>query len=351
MGGLPIVMINMNELKSRLQLLRGKYKDKSGKSLFYQTLDEEIKECYPDEVYQAYLNKNPYAKLDPAYTGVVRVGNRGKKYGLSPLFRALPSSILLQTFRKSDEVNAKARAKKILWQSFKDDVVKADPARNFTKEMAFAHKELRAAYSQPGSVVYSAPSFIGTLAYVNPQSDLIDEKTISHYLSREMATLGIGFLFSSGSNQSVSAASISLEQLMKTINSISEQFEEIFKRWYEVVLKDKGYDPSYAPDIKILDSEALEIKLKMELAKFLYSILNLSMKTTLSVLGYDAEEEKQIRDKENKDGYDTTFSPRAGSFNAPSNQNTDKKAGRPEGEENDKQGYDENYNDNARPNE
>jgi hypothetical protein len=180
---------------------------------------------------------------------------------------------------------------------------------------------------------------------------LIDEKTISHYLSREMATLGIGFLFSSGSNQSVSAASISLEQLMKTINSISEQFEEIFKRWYEVVLKDKGYDPSYAPDIKILDSEALEIKLKMELAKFLYSILNLSMKTTLSVLGYDAEEEKQIRDKENKDGYDTTFYPRAGSFNAPSNQNTDKKAGRPEGEENDKQGYDENYNDNARPNE
>lgn len=346
-GGLPVVMVNMTELKTRIQAARGQYKDKAGKSLFYQTLDEEILECYPDEVYQAYIKKDPYAKLNPIYTGVVRVGNRGKKYGLSPLFRALPSSILLQTFRKSDEVNAKARSKKILWQSFKDDIAKADPNRNFTKEMAFAHKELRAAYSQTGSVLYSAPSYIGKLEYVNPQSDLIDEKTISHYLSREMATLGIGFLFSSGSNQSVSAANISLEQLMKSINSISEQFEEIFKRWYEVVLQDKGFDPSYAPNIKILDSEALDFKLRKEWATTLYTIFNLSLRTSLEVMGIDLDDEKVKRKAENDEKLDTDiFYSRQTAYTSSGSDKADPpNNGRPKSDNpTDKQVYDENYN-------
>ncbi len=349
-GGLPVVMINMTELKSRIQNSRSQYKDRAGKSLFYQTLDEEIMECFPDEVYQAYLKKDPYAKLNPVYTGVVRVGNRGKKYGLSPLFRALPSSILLQTFRKSDEVNAKARSKKILWQSFKDDVAKIDPDRNFTKEMAFAHKELRAAYSQTGSVLYSAPSYIGKLEYVNPQSDLIDEKTISHYLSREMSTLGIGFLFSSGSNQSVSAANISLEQLMKSINSISEQFEEIFKRWYEVVLQDKGFDPSYAPNIKILDSEALDFELRKEWATTLYTIFNLSMRTSLEVMGIDLDDEKAKRKAENDEKLEELFFVRSTAYTSSGSGKVDPpNNGRPKGEENDKQNYDQNYNQDARP--
>jgi hypothetical protein len=338
-GGEPIVLIDINELKSRLQKLG--FKTRAGKNMFFPTIGDEIKANYPPEVYQAYVNKEPYAELDIRYSYVVRIGNDGGLYGVSPIFRALPASLILQSFYKSDEVTSRASAKKLLVQIMRENMLGDNGDKRPTTEMAFAHKELLKAYRQSGSVVYSAPAWIESVSYCEPKIGLTDVNIYRYHLNRVMASLGITFLSPESANQSVSTATISLEQLMKAINSIMEQFEDMFKKWYAQVLIDSGYDPTYAPDIKILDSEALEFKLKKELATFVYSQLNLSMRTALEILGYNLEEEVQRREEENQRGFDKIFTPRASQFTSSGNE----KNGRPPAEEEtDKTQYDDEYN-------
>lgn len=348
-GGDPVVLIDMVELKSRLQKVG--FKTRAGKNMFFPTIDEEIRQNYPEPVYEAFKNKDPYAKLDVKYTGVARIGNRGKRYGLSPIFRSLSSALILQAFYRSDELNSKARSKKILWQSLKKETLGPQFDRNPANEMAFAHSELLKAYKQKGSVVYTAPAWVEALGYAEPKSDLIDTKTVAYHLNREMSTLGIGFLSMEGANQSVSTATISLEQLMKTINSVTEQFEEIFRKWYMQILIDEENDPSYAPDIKILDSEALAFELKKELATTLYTIFNLSMKTSLEILGIDLEDEKAKRKAENDDKLEQLFFVRSTAYTSSGNGKVDPPGnGRPQSKTpTEKNQYDQNYNQNARP--
>jgi hypothetical protein len=286
-------LIDINELKSRLQKVG--YKTRAGKNMFFPTIEEEIRDNYPESVYTAYKNKDPYAELDVKYSGVIRIGNQGKKYGLSPIFRALSSAVILQAFYKSDEVNSKARSKKVLAQYLKKELLGIDGSKNPLQQQAFSHSEMLKSYKQPGSIIYTAPAYVEKIEYVEPKSDMIDTKTVGFHMNREMNTLGISFLSTEAANQSVSTASISLEQLMKTINSISSQHEEVLHKWYMQILQDEDGAPEYAPTITVLYSEALEFALKKELAQFLYSTLNLSLRTALETLGYDVEEETHAR--------------------------------------------------------
>lgn len=61
-NGIPYVLIDIRELTNRLQ--KTTIKGKKNRPLFFGSLAEEIKNNYPEEVYQAYINKEHYAKLD-----------------------------------------------------------------------------------------------------------------------------------------------------------------------------------------------------------------------------------------------------------------------------------------------
>ena len=147
----------------------------------------------------------------------------------------------------------------------------------------------------------------------------------------------------SASDSSISSAKISLEQLMRNINSISKSVEDVLVKFYRQVLIDEGLPPVLAPSIKIIDSEALEFDLKVRLVDVLYSKLNCSLKTALQTLGYDFEDEYTKRKEENALGVDSEFYARETLYTKSGNSDNDKDTGRPKGEENDKQVYDENY--------
>lgn len=348
-AGERVVMIDMNELKNRL--VRSGFKLRNGKDMFFPSVEDELRDNYPEEVYEAYKAKNPYAKLNVARTGLIQIGKLNGFYGVSPIFRALLSSLILQGFYKSDELNSKARSKKILLQILRQPSNLTPNAGLDIQGQAYAHKEIIKAYRQPGSVVYTAPNNVEKVEYIEPKADMVNIDTVAFHLNREMSTLGIGFLSMESSNQSVSTAKISLEQLMKTINSITRQIERVFKKFYEQVLIDSGLDPSYAPNISILDSEYLEFSLRKELAQTLYTMFNGSLRTALELLGIDLDDEADRRRKEKEDGLEEVFTPRVSMYtnNGKSPQSKDSPDnGRPKGEENDKQGYDETYNDDAR---
>lgn len=347
-NGNPIALINMSKLKSGLS--KSFLKDKKNKALFFEKQEDEVKNNYPDEVYQAYKNNDTYAKLDARRCGVVRIDNMERKYGVSPLFCALKPALMLETFDLADRVNAKAKAKKIVVQFLDPVLLGPNGDRKGYSEQAVAHDNLMRAWKQ-NTVLVTTPPYVKDIKYVEPKTEMTNIETVKQYRSREMSALGIGFMNSDG-QQTVSTAKVSFDQLIRTVNQIGEQIEDILKRWYRIRLEDAGIDAMFSPEVKITSSEMMSIDTKMSYAQKLYTIFNASADTAFDAIGLSAAEEVQKRLQEREDGYEDALAPRQTSYTASggsgSSGDSDKKTGRPKGEETEKQIYDQQRNEDSK---
>ena len=346
-NGQPVVLINMSKLKSALS--KSMLKDKKNKALFFENQETEIQNNYPDEVYQAFKNGDTYAKLDVDHCGVIRIGNMGQKYGVSPLFRALRPALMLETFDTSDRVNAKAKAKKIIWQQLDPELMGPNKDKKGFSEQVTAHDNLLRAWKQNTVLVTTAP-YVKDIKYVEPKVEMTNIETVKQYRNREMAALGISFLNTDG-QQTVSTAKVSLDQLMKNIGKIAEQIEDVLKRWYRIRLEDAGVDPMYCPDVKVSTTEMMGMEMKKAIAQFLFTTLNCSYKTAYEYMGLHAEDELRKRQAETEEGYDDVFVARQTSYTSTGNSSggdSDKKTGRPKGEETEKQIYDQQRNEDSK---
>lgn len=345
-NGINYVLIDIRELTNRLQ--KTTIKGKKNRPLFFNNITEEIKNNYPPEVYQAYINKEHYAKLDLRHTGLNRFCNMNRKYGLTPVFKALKPSLMLDTFDKADTINAKAKAKKIIHQVLRKEVMGQTYEKKGLEEMAYAHENLAAAWKNP-TVLYTSPPCVEKIEYVEPSVETTDTDTINRYRSRVTSALGISFLNTDG-NQTVSTANISIKQLMKTINKITEQEEVILFRWYSIILEDNGIPQEYCPTPHILDTELLEFEMRKDLSELLYSKFNCSYETAYSLVGINVRDEVEKRKEEKRLGYEDILTVHPTSYNS-SGDESDSEGGRPSGTTNDgntvneqKMEYDQNYN-------
>ena len=347
-NGQPVVLINMSKLKSALS--KSMLKDKKNKALFFENQETEIQNNYPDEVYQAFKNGDTYAKLDVDHCGVIRIGNIGPKYCVSPLFRALRPALMLETFDTSDRVNAKAKAKKIIWQQLDPALMGPNNDKKGFAEQVTAHDNLLRAWKQNTVLVTTAP-YVKDIKYVEPKVEMTNIETVKQYRNREMAALGISFLNTDG-QQTVSTAKVSLDQLMKNIGKIAEQIEDVLKRWYRIRLEDAGVDTMYCPDVKVSTTEMMGMEMKKAIAQFLFTTLNCSYKTAYEYMGLHAEDELRKRQAETEEGYDDVFVARQTSYTSTGNSggggDSDKKTGRPKGEETEKQIYDQQRNEDSK---
>lgn len=320
--GEPCLLININELKNRLQ--KTQKKTKRGKALFFDSVEEEIKQNYPDEVYKSFKSKESYAKLNIKNSGIIRINNLNRKYGLSSVFRSLKSSIMLETLEKADRINAKAKSKKIIFQELHKEIMGADFSKPGFEEMAYAHGSLMQAWKNE-TVVYTGAPFVKDVRYVEPKTENININNFNYHRNKQMTSLGIGFL-NVGNGQTFTAANISITELMKTINKITEQLEDILEKWYRVVLQNNNIPIEYCPSIKLIDSEELDKELKLKLAELLYSKFNSSYETAYGILGINIEDEKQRRIKENENKFDEIFTPRLTAY---TNSGDGNSSGRP----------------------
>lgn len=130
---------------------------------------------------------------------------------------------------------------------------------------------------------------------------------------------------------------------MKCINSISEQVERAIEHYYRKVLEINGIGPEYCPSVQVIDSEMLEMDMRMELSKMLYTTFGVSRETAFGLVGIDVEDERVKREKEDANGLSDIFRPYATSYNSDGGE--EDTGGRPaDSEDPDKQGYDETYN-------
>lgn len=353
-NGRPIVLINIQKLKDALS--KTMLKDKKRQPLFFNTQDEEVEANYPPEVYEAYKNNDTYAKLDVDMTGVLRIGNIGRKYGVSPFLRALKPALMLETFDTADRTNAKARNKKIIVQYLNEKILGSNCERNGYAQQLVAHNNLLSAWKQ-STVVVTPPAYVKSIEYVEPKVEMTNIDTVRQYRNREMAALGISFMNSDGT-QTVSTANISLGQLMKNIDKICEQLESVFKDWAMLVLRENNVDAEYCPDIKISASEMMSMDMKKALSGYLFSTLGCSYETAYKMIGVDIADERARREKENGNDYDSIFTPHSTAYTTSSGGNSnsgsggnntsdseESKVGRPKGEATEKQAYDKARND------
>lgn len=341
-NGNPYILIDIRELTSRLQ--KTTIKGRKNKPLFFNSIVDEIKNNYPPEVYQAYINKEHYAKLDIQRCGVNRFCNMNRKYGLTPVFKALKPNLMLDTFDEADKINAKAKAKKIIHQVLRSELLGTEGNRKGLEEMAYAHENLVKAFRNP-TVLYTSPPFVEKIEYVEPKVEMSNVDSINQYRSRVTSALGISFLNTDG-KQTVSTANISIKQLMKTINKIAEQEEKILEQWYCLILQENDIPLEYCPTPHILDAELLEFEMRKDLSELLFSKYNCSYSTAYELVGMDVRDEIEKRKQEKELGYEEILSVHPTSYNSSGDStDSDNKGGRPSGSDDEqKQEYDSDYN-------
>lgn len=347
-NGNPVVQINIKEWQNRLK--KNYPKNKKGQALFFKDLEEEVKNNFPPEVYEAYKNGESSCRLDWKRTGVLRINNLGYKYGVSHFFSALRPTVMLEEIEAADSINNKAKSKKIIHQKLRKEVM--GPNTNYDRKgidiAVYAHNELMNAWGNQTVVITTLPA-VESITYVEPTVEGTPTEKIALYRNEKMTALGITFL--DPELNSVSSANISLKQLMKTVDHIAGQLDDVLHRFYAVWLEEQGIEIAYTPDVCILDADQMEMSAKIDLAKFLFSTLNISYDTTLEVLNMDKDDEYAKRLAENEDGFTEVFAPRASQYTSSGDTGDDGNAGRPTGKDPDKKGkqdYDGNYNKNNR---
>ena len=326
-GGEPVVMIDMDELKSKLE--HNLPKRKGGKAYFFEKYEQELTAAYPKKIVEAFRNKDKYAILDHRKCGVMRAGEDGDGtalYGVSQMLRAMDDIVVLEGFTNVDDAASKVKAKNILVQILRKEILGPTGERKTFNEAAFAHGELCRAVKNK-ICVYTGTAAVEDVKWIEPKSSLVDVNNVTLYENRALSTLGVGFLAHGSGNTAVSS-NVSLTQLLRQINYISEQLEHILEKFVIVVLQEHGIEAEYAPRFSIVDSEQLEAGLRIEFAKFLYGTLNCSRRTVLETVNIDIADETDRRKEENDSGLDEIFKPYSIAYTNTQNTNKDD-TGRP----------------------
>lgn len=303
------VVFNIAELIGRLTDIDTTY---ATTIVFNEDIAQQLKQYYPKEVYDAYVQRKVAVKLDSNNTGLIRTNNRGRQYGLSPIFKALNPALKLEIQEKSDSVNSKARGKKIIFQEINEKLLGEDGTNIDLAPTVHAHKELLNAWKNDIVLITGAP-WVKDIRYVEPKIDNTQTDNLSYYRSKTLSALGISFL-NGDSKTGLASMQINLQELLQQIDKISKQLEDVMNKWYKVMLTNEGLPLEYAPTIKILDSELMETEVRMKIAEFLFSKMSASYETTFALLGIDMETERIRREKENEEGLNEIFMPRMTSY-------------------------------------
>ena len=136
-----------------------------------------------------------------------------KPYGVSPIFKSLKNYIMVNTFSNADKINTNAKAKKIIHQTLRKELIENGDGDEHYNQMAYAHNNLMESLRQTTSVV-TTPAYVESIKYVEPSVNLTDTNIKNSYEKAFANDLGISFL-TLDNGSTVATAGISVDQLMK----------------------------------------------------------------------------------------------------------------------------------------
>lgn len=304
-GGTNLVTLDTRELKTRMDNEYKKYRNLKTKYNFVdfkQAILEVIKEEYPEEVSNAVSVNDSVAILNPERVGVARVNNLKGQYGISPLFKALKSLLLLEQIDVADSKVIIGKTKKIVFQKLSDKLMDGtSPGASgkifAKKESAYAQGALLTAMTEE-VVVYTGQPFVDSLQIIEPKTELTDPNTIKQHKDDIINAVGIGFTTNQGNG--VAVTEYIYDDLLKTINKIvKREIEPILNKYIQVVMREFGFDVALSPKIEIQSTEMLDLDSLSKVVELYRNKLNLSMETIFEAIGLDIEDETYKRLNEN----------------------------------------------------
>lgn len=214
--------------------------------------------------------------------------------------------------RKADVTTSQMKQRTLITQILRKEALGTDGQKKGLALADYAHQALMAALATKSSVYTCAP-FVEKVMYVAPPKDESSVEKMSAYIKSVLSGLGIGYVDTEAAT--ATGSKISLEELMRTIDSIAEQVESMLYDYFKVVLLASGIDVANCPKIKIMDSKAMDMAMRKELAEFIYNKLNGSLRTAYDLVGVDFDSEAERLVKEKEEGMDQVFVPHSTAYN------------------------------------
>ena len=303
-------------------------KTRKNKALYFENIKKEIKANYPQEIYKAYNDRENYVKLDTRYSDCIQINTFNRKFGLSPFVRALKPLVVLNNIEVADVASSKARSKNIIYQKIRKEVYEKNKTLAIA-EQATAHSALMSAL-QTNLCAYTSSGAVESLEFVTSKASNTDaSKQLEQYMSKYLQSLGISFIDPEVGN--TMSAKISITQIIRTINTILSEIERVVNKFYRTICEDNDIELEFYPEIKIDTAETMDMAMRIELSKYVYGTLSASRKTAFSLVGLSEENEKELRIREDKLGYNETFKPYQTSYTFSGED--DDKSGRPQSNE------------------
>ena len=336
--GNDILQFDLQSLRNKLQKSYPKTKKK--KKIYFDNMKAEVRSNYPAEVYTAFNGKETICRLSTKYSGMLKLNDLGRLYGVSALFKGLKPLVILMNLQEADVSDSRARARKIIFQKLRKELLEG--GKKGLVDQQHAHAEAAAAL-QTSACLYTAAPCVEELSYVTPKSTESDYKALYEmYTGDLLRALGLPFL-DSGSTTSVAKTNVSL--LLRMINSVALDLNRIIERFYAALLEDNGFSSDLCPKFRIDDAESNDLNIRQELASFLFNTLGCSYETAYGLVGIDVKSEAALRNAEENAQYTQVFLPRQTAYTY--SPDSDQDAGRPADEDSndlDKQDYDrDNY--------
>ena len=341
-NGDPILEFDVNALKTKLQ--KTYKKTRKNKAIYFENIAKEIEANFSKEVFDAYKANEQYTRIDANYGDCITVNSLGRKFGVSPLFRALRPLVVLNNIEAADVSDSKARSKKIIFQKLRKELLGQNGEKKGLAEQQLAHEALTQAL-KTNLCAYTAPAFVESLEFVSSKANNDDaSKQLGQYMTKYLQALGIDFIDTEVGNYA--GVNVSVTQIIHQINCIKSDVERVLNKFYATLLTSAGFDPNLAPTIEIDDAESMELSMRIELAKFVYGTLNASRETSFKLAGLNLNDEKIKRESELEAGLDDIFTPRKTAYTT-SGDDDSGLSGRPQSnDDKNKQNFDKNYNKN-----
>lgn len=339
-NGDPILEVDVNTLKTKLQ--KTYKKTRKNKAIYFENIAKEIEANFSKEILDAYKANEQYARIDANYGDCITVNSLGRKFGVSPLFRALKPLVVLNNIEAADVSDSKARSKKIIFQKLRKELLGQSGNLKGLAEQALAHDALTQAL-KTNLCAYTAPAFVESLEFVSSKANNDDaSKQLAQYMTKYLQALGIEFVDTEVGNYA--GVNVSVTQIIRQINYIKNDVERVLNKFYATLLSSAGIDPNLAPTIEIESAESMALEMRIELAKFVYGTLNASRETSFKLAGLNLNDEKLKRESELEAGLDDIFTPRKTAYTV-SGDDDDNSSGRPtSNDDKNKQAFDEDYN-------
>lgn len=290
-------------------------------------INKQIETAYPKEIVEGMKDGKLTIPLDPEYAYFAKINaSQYEPYGMSILLPAFEDLAHKTLLKEAEKATANDIIDKIMLIKIGDD------NHNPTPQLIDEYTAMLDGIS--GSVRLTVPHYVSA-EYVEPETSAFEAEKFVEVDKDILNTLGISLSLIRGeSGGNYAEGIINFSGLVRTIESIRNPIKKILEGLYKKELERQGIRTELAPRVEfkevVIDKEA-----KLNLMKELFTTAGLPYRVLYEEYGMDFDAIKVIREQENNEKIEDTFSLRSmpfSGFGAGTGQTQEQDNGKSNGE-------------------